>query len=262
MELRSYGKILWRRAWIIAFVVGVVVLYAAYQYYTLYKTPGELKAYQSTVIARLGLQATPNSSDQYYSDYQSTSEALADEFVTGPLLSSKEFATQVQQQIQIDTQNGEVHGDLGPWQDIAAISSALSATRTHALVTINALWSTAAGAQAIARAAGEVCVAHIGSYLDYEVRQVPASASSSHPPVSAQIVSAASDPALVAGPAANKPLLLLVLILLALVIGVALAFLIEYLDDRIRSRDEIIQLLQLPVYGEIPRSPGKARSGR
>jgi capsular polysaccharide biosynthesis protein len=49
--------------------------------------------------------------------------------------------------------------------------------------------------------------------------------------------------------------LLLVLVLVALVIGIALAFLIDYLDDRVRSKEDVEQLLQLPVYGQVPRVP-------
>jgi protein tyrosine kinase modulator len=250
VELRSYGTILWRRLWIIVLVFGVVVLYAAYHYYTLQQTPGALKAYQTDVVIRIGLQATPSSSDQYYTDYQATSEALADEFVTGPVLSSKEFGSQVQKQVQA-TAGDSVN--LGPIQDSAMISSALSATHTHALVTISVLWSTPDGAKAIANAVGEVCRTQIDSYLDYEVRTMPGATSDAHPQVGAQVISI-SDPVLVAGPSAHEPILLLVLLLLALIIGIALAFLIEYLDDRIRSREEVIQLLQLPVYGEIPRA--------
>ena len=75
-------------------------------------------------------------------------------------------------------------------------------------------------------------------------------------------MSAASDPATIPGPSANKPTLLLVLVIVALVIGLALAFLIEYLDDRIRNVGEVENLLQLPIYGTIPPAPapGKERS--
>jgi capsular polysaccharide biosynthesis protein len=248
VELRTYGKILWRRLWIIVLIVGVVALYAGYQYFSLLKTPGALKAYQSQVVIRIGLQATPTSSDQYYTDYQAISEALADELVTGPVLTSREFIAQVQVQLS---------GDGVTLGDDAAIASALNSTRTHALVTISAIWSDPSKAQALANAVGKVSVAHMSSYLDYEVRKAAGANQPVHPIVTAQIVNAATEPTLTAGPAANKPVMLLVLVLLALVIGIALAFLVEYLDDRIRNRDQAKQILQLPVYGEIPRSPAR-----
>jgi hypothetical protein len=81
------------------------------------------------------------------------------------------------------------------------------------------------------------------------------SASPAYPTVSAQVIGTPSDPTLVAGPAANKPGLLLALLLIACIIAIALAFFVEYLDDRIRSKEEVEQLLQLPCLGEIPPAP-------
>lgn len=277
MELRSYWSIIWRRVWIIILVVGVVALYAGYQYYHLHKLPGALKAYQSNITLQIGLQATPHSTDQSYADYVSISESLADSLATGPVISSKEFDTQISQQIQADmgqiTQRFGTNPDLGDWQNPGAIGGALVATRAHSLVTISVTWDTPAGAWAIANAIGEVSVAHISTYLDYEIR-TPASNPTPkpndahpleiHPLAAASVISNATDPATVPGPSANKPALLAVLVFVALIIGIALAFLLEYLDDRIRSKDEVAQLLQLPIYGEIPRAPtlGRNRSPR
>lgn len=268
MELRAYWAIIKRHFWIIALIVGVVALYSAYQYYHLYKTPGALKAYQSTITLRIGLSAPTHSTNPNYADYLSTSESLSDAFVNGPVLTSKEFATQVSQQIQADTdqitQRYGANADPGNVRDVGAISSALSASRAHNLVTINVLWSTPAGAWAIANAVGEVSEAHISRYLDYEVRNTSSSsfAENTQPSASAQVIVASTDPALVPGPAANKPQLLIALLFVALIIGIALAFLIEYLDDRVRSAAEVAQLLQLPIYGEVPRAPSPGRSIR
>jgi capsular polysaccharide biosynthesis protein len=52
-----------------------------------------------------------------------------------------------------------------------------------------------------------------------------------------------------------------VLVLVAFIIGIALAFLIDYLDDRIRSTEDVEQLLQLPVYGQVPRVPSLRSNG-
>jgi capsular polysaccharide biosynthesis protein len=257
MELRAYWAIIKRRFWIIAPIIVVVAIYAAYQYYHLYKTPEALKAYQSSITMRIGLQAAPHNTDQNYADYLSVSETLADVIVTAPVINSQTFATEVSHRIQSDmgqiTQRYGSNPNLGDWQNPAAISAAVSAARIHNLVTVTVNWSTPAGAWAIAHAIGEVSTSHLGTYLDYEVRS-PSNATA-HPVVSAQIVSDASDAALVAGPAANKPALLLALLLVACIVALALAFLVEYLDDRIRSKDEVEQLLQLPCFGEIPPAP-------
>jgi capsular polysaccharide biosynthesis protein len=256
--------------WIILLVFGVIALYAGYQYYTLLKTPGALKAYQSNITMQIGVQASTNSSDQYYSDYVTASEAMADELVTSSLLSSPEFTGQVCLQMQSDMDQigqryssgaaAQLASQLDGCKNAAVLGNALSATRTHSLVTMSAIWSTPAGAWAIANAAGEVSAQQINKYLDYVVRTNTA-AQNSQPLASARVITAASDATLVPGPQANRPALLLVLLVVALVIGIALALLIEYLDDRIWSRETAIQVLQLPVYGEVPHAPaiGKAR---
>jgi len=267
VELRAYWAILVRRFWIIALIVGVVALYAAYQYYHLHKTPGTLTTYQSNVTVRIGLLGSTHPADHNYADYVSASESLADEFATGPLFTSPEFTQQIIQQIQNELPliSQRFPGqDLGDIKNASAIGSSLSATRAHSLVTVSVNWDTPAGAWAIADATSKVSVAHMGTYIDYVIRPsttTPANGQG-QPVASAQLVSAASDPAPVPGPSANKPALLLVLVIVALVIGLALAFLIEYLDDRIRNAGEVENLLQLPIYGTIPPAPapGKERS--
>jgi capsular polysaccharide biosynthesis protein len=258
VELRHYGAILLRRLWIIVLVVGVVLLYAGYQYYALSKTPGALTAYQSNISLQVGLQANAHSSDQFYADYQSVAEAQADELVTGPVLTSPEFTAQVLRQVQADSdqiaQRFGPNADLGTLNDPGTISSVLTTSRSHTLVTISVTWSTAAGAWAIANAIGEVCTAQLSNYLDYEIRATPSSATSTQPLIEARVVSAASQPARVAGSGEHKLSLLLILLLVALIIGIALAALVEYLDDRIFDEREAMQLLQIPIYGEIPRN--------
>ena len=262
MELRAYWAILVRRFWIIALVVGVVALYSAYQYYHLHKLPGALKTYQSTITIRIGLLDNPHPADHNYADYVSASESLADEFTTGPLFTSPEFTQQVVQQVQNDLPEitkrfpGQ---DLGDIKNAGAIAGSLTASRAHSLVTISVNWNTPAGAWAIADATGKVSQATMGTYLDYVIRPSTATTSQGQPQASAQVVGSATDPASIPGSSANKPTLLLVLLVVALVIGLALAFLIEYLDDRIRSASEVENLLQLPIYGEIPTAPAPGK---
>lgn len=259
MEIRHYAAILWRRLWVIVLVVGIVLLYVGYQYYTLAKTPGTLKAYQSVITLQVGLQPTARSSNELYSDYQTTSEALADEMITGPVLTSHEFTTQISRQIQADTaQITQRYGptpNLGDWQNSQAIGNSLTATRAHTLVTISVNWSTPAGAWAIANAIGEVSTSYIGTYLDYVVRNTPTFSQNNHPAIAARVISAASEPATVAGSGWHKLTLLLLLLLVALIIGIALAFFIEYFDDRLYDVDAAVRVTGLPVFGEIPHLP-------
>lgn len=275
MELRAYAAVLWRRLWILLLVVGVVVLYVGYQLYQLQKTPGALQAYHSQVIMRIGLTGVPPEENvtrsqperptidrnQIYGDYLITAEALADEFTTGPVLSSSAFTTQVYQQIQ--SNRGKIIERFGSGADTGPVSpeniaGALSASRTHTLVTIEVAWSTPAGAWAIAQAVSELCSQRIGNYVNYAIVENTATATT--PQVAAQIINPASSPERGSGTGSKRLLMLLLMVLVALLAAIALAFLVEYLDDRIHSENEIVELLQLPSYGAIPNPPRKGRA--
>src|SRR5260370_17012086 len=93
MELRAYWTIIWRRIWLVALIVGVVVLYIGYEYYHVGRHPGGLSAYQSTITYQIGLQASAKGTDPSYADNIAVSEALADTLVKDPILTSKEFVT-------------------------------------------------------------------------------------------------------------------------------------------------------------------------
>ena len=269
MELRAYWAIIWRRIWLVALVLGVVLLYIGYQYYHLRKTPGALTAYHSSLTFQVGLRATPQSIDPSYSDSVIVSESLADTLVTGPILTSNEFDTQVSHQIGLDMpQIVQRYGPnpnsyLGDWQNAGAIGSALDSTHIHSLVTVNVTWSTPIGAWAIAQAIGEVSATSIGTYLDYVVTNDASHASTNgvmQAAVSARVISNATDAVPVPGTSSSKLLIFAILFLVALIIAIALAFLADYLDDRIRSKEEAQLLLELPIYGEIPRAPAVGRS--
>lgn len=266
MELKTYWSIIWRRIWLVALVVGVVALYVGYEYYPLRKTPGALTAYRSDITMQVGLQATPDSVDPSYADNVVVSEALADVLVTGPILDSKEFDTQVSHQIDADMnlimQRYGPHPDLGGCQNSDVIGAELTAVRTHSLVTVSATCATSQGAWAVANAAGEVLTTNTETYLDYVVAKNaprPSTGNTSQPAVTARVISNATEAVTVPGTSTNKQTLLAILLLVALVIGIALTFLADYLDDRIYTKDDAHYVLQLPVYGEVPRAPALGR---
>jgi capsular polysaccharide biosynthesis protein len=261
VELRTYGKILWRRIWIIALVVGIVAIYVGYQYSAAHKPTDSNTTYQSTVDIRIGLQA-PHTNSPTFTDYLTTSEALADELVTGPTLISTTFGTQVIQQIQNDMPtilDKYRDPNLGNWHNAAAITSALSASRTHSVVHIAIIWPTEAGAWAIAHAVGEVTTTHISEYLNYQINNAPAN-SADYPIAAARVTNLSESSSTVTATSETKTSLLLALLIVGLILGIALAFLIEYLDDRIQESSEVVRMLQLPIYGELPRAPRSGHS--
>jgi len=68
----------------------------------------------------------------------------------------------------------------------------------------------------------------------------------------------AGQPGLVQRTAGNKRRALVAVLtaggLVGLIVGIGLAFLVDYVDPSLRSRQEAETLLQLPVLGEIPRT--------
>ncbi len=268
MELRTYWTIIWRRIWVVALVVGIVALYVGYQYYHLRKIPGALKAYSSNITIQIGLQPTSNG-DTNSANYVTVSEAFADAMASGPILTSHEFDTAISNQIAQDMseiqQRYGANVDLGDWQNPSAIGQALSSTRAQSLVTITTNWSTPAGAWAIANAIGETSTEKIGTYLNYEIKNSTlqnSTGNSMSPQVTARVITAATDPITVAGSSSSKITSYILMLLVALALGIALTFLLDYLDDRIRNKDGVTQLLGIPIYAVIPRapSPGRTRS--
>ncbi len=268
VELRSYAKIIWRYIWFIILIAGVVALYSGYQYYKLRKTPGALTGYSSNISLQIGLAAT-SKGDPNPADNVSVAQTLADTLVLGPILSSNEFCSDISHQIGQDSseiQQRYPNADLGNWQDPAALAGALSATRVDSVVTISVNWSTAAGAWAISNAIGEIATARMGQYLDYVVTTDYTHSSTTgtyvQPEVAARIISSASNPGAVPGTSASKLTVLVLLVLIALALGIALAFFLNYLDDRIRRKEDLTHLFALPVYGEIPRAPAPGQASR
>lgn len=275
MELRVYAKIIARYIWLVILIVGVVTAYSGYQYYKLRKIPGALTAYNSNISLQIGLDATTKG-DPNPADNVTVSEALADTLVMGPILSSREFGSDIARQVEQDMSEIEQrypNADLGntDWQNptdstLSALAGALTSTRAHSVVTISVNWSTAAGSWAIANAIGEIGASRMGQYLDYVVAtdytHNTTTGNYIQPEVSARVVSAASVPGIVPGSSASKLTLLILLVVVALALAIALAFLLDYLDDRLRTKEDITDLFQLPVYGEVPHAPTLGHSAR
>ena len=242
MELRTYAQILWRRIWIVALMVAVVGIYVAYQYYQSHKVEIATKTYHTTVSIHIGLQSAIHA--QNYSDYVNTSGTLADEFTTGPTLTSDTFATQVIQQVQNDMGTiKQLYGknpSLGDWKDTSTIIKALRATRSHSIVTISVDWNTKAGVWAIAHAIGEVCETNIPTYLNYQVNgsNTQASVNPEYLTVGANVIDQPAKPTESdSGSLVLRKTQLLAILLVGLIVGISLAFLVEYLDDRIRGAE-------------------------
>jgi len=126
------------------------------------------------------------------------------------------------------------------------LRGSLRADRKHRILTLHITWGHEAELEEIANAAAKVLRKRSADFLgqlgttDADIRLID-------PPVVMPAARSLKD-----------KLDLPIRLFLALVAGVALTFLLDYLDDTVRDRAEV-EALGLAVLGEIPPLPGQRR---
>jgi capsular polysaccharide biosynthesis protein len=228
VELHDYWTIIRRRWWwplgfmLVAFVLSSAV---AVRGAAAFKTE-----------MRLAVSSIPNSDPAterffdpiYYSNLNS--EYLADDL--GEFLHSQAFA-------------GEVARDMGdPDLDIVTMANATRTKKTHRFIDVTLTTSTYEEGQAIATAMERILndPVRLASYLR-ALETYKASIAVVTPPETRRNNT-------VAGVISEVGLRTLV----GVIFGLAIAFLLDYLDSSVRTRREVEDLLELPVLGEIPRT--------
>jgi capsular polysaccharide biosynthesis protein len=218
MELREYWRIVWRRWWLIAALLLAVLVISLLTY----KEPAPL--YQATMRFAIGIEGEEpvNAvSGEGRSDAWLASEYLADDL--SEVLKGGDFAARISRLVGFDVPVGTIF-----------------ASREHRIMTVTITWSDPQQTQAIAEAVGAVVEDSAAEYFP-------------------QLIGVEAKAVLIDGPGIGEvgrslkdkldlPLRLFV----ALVAGIALAFLWDYLDDTVRDRAEV-ENLGVPVLGEIPR---------
>jgi capsular polysaccharide biosynthesis protein len=119
-------------------------------------------------------------------------------------------------------------------------AGAIYASREHRIMTVNITWPDRNQAQAIAEAVG-AAVRDGGADYFPQLSGVDATATLVDGPGIGQV-----------GRSLKDKLDLPIRLFVALVAGVALAFLWDYLDDTVRDRAEV-ESLGVPLLGEIPQ---------
>jgi capsular polysaccharide biosynthesis protein len=227
MELREYWRIVWRRWWLIALLLLAVLVISLLTY----KEPAPL--YQATMRFAIGIEGDEpvNAiSGEGRSDAWLASEYLADDL--SEVLKGGDFAARISRLVGFDVPVGTIF-----------------ASREHRIMTVTITWSDRQQTQAIAEAVGAVVGDGAADYFP-------------------QLIGVKAKAVLIDGPGIGEvgrslkdkldlPLRLFV----ALVAGIALAFLWDYLDDTVRDRAEV-EKLGVPILGEIPRKAPLARRGK
>jgi capsular polysaccharide biosynthesis protein len=230
MELKQYWQIIWKRAWIPALLL-VIVAGAS-----LLTRQTSLPTYSTTMRFTVGVkpQEVP---DQYtYDSYYAwlSSEYLADDMTA--IVSSQAFAADVNRRLV----------EMGSSVQIppGSIGGVTIAEKQHRILRLNVSWSSPTELADIAQAIVGVIEEDSPKYLTQ--LGTPGA-----------LINIIDEPSL---PAANPPSLtqrinLPVRLLLALAAGLALTFLLDYLDDSIRGRPEL-ETMGIVVLAEVPREKG------
>lgn len=230
LELRQYWRIVWKRVWIIVALLAVVLIGS------LALRPKPAPLYQATLRFLVGVAPEACLGDHYCYDRYYTwlaSEYLADDL--SEVVKSSAFAEDVSAYL---AQTGEpITIPRG------AIQGSTVAEKQHRILTLRITWSNADELAAIAQAVAEVLPQHGPTYFA-PIGVDRARFTLIDRPVIAPV-----------GKSLRERLDLPIRLFLALLAGVALAFLLDYLDDTVRDGAEL-EAMGITVLGEIP-SPSR-----
>ena len=234
MALREYLEIIHSRLWVVTtvFVVGAVASVASVSAIPQAATP-----YQAVVKLAVRPQAEPTS-DRYYT-YDEYYAYIASEFLNDDVMDLIESASFAKKAREWLASSGR-----------PAAEGSFRAKKVHRVLTVTATSPTAAGAMDLAMAAAKLLADPKAGPELFSVisRQNP-------------VVTILEEPNIVAGPVGSRLWLDLGLrVSLALVVALALAFLLYGLDDSVRTPAEACEALaDLAVLAEVPRSTGRRR---
>jgi capsular polysaccharide biosynthesis protein len=231
VELREYWAIVRRRWWVPA-VVTLVAFVAA-------SVVGLRGAAAYRTDMRVAISTLPSAvpASQLYFDptYYSNlnSEYLADDM--SEFMHSEAFASEVRRELATG-RNLNV--------DVNTIINSTRTKKTHRFIDVTVTSATPEDGKEIAESISRILSdqAHVAQYLT-ALTAYNTHMSVISPPDTRR---ANTIPGLISEVGLRT--------LIGLLIGIALAFLLDYLDTSVRSRDEAEDLLRLPVLGVIPRT--------
>ncbi|MCB0131627.1 MAG: hypothetical protein KDD78_12290 [Caldilineaceae bacterium] len=233
MELREYGAILKRRWWIPVLLVLLVGTLSALQLRPWQPQPVTYRAEMRMLVGVLPASdaAIASAYDPRYYAWL-TSEYLVDDFTE--VVRSQLFAEQVNQRL-------EAQGIAIP---PGVIQGSAATGKLHRIISLGFNWGDEAQLTAIAHAAAAELTDNAAFYFQ-------------------QLGTDGAGVTLIDSPTVNQvapglrsrldwPLR----VILALLAGLGLVFLLDYLDTSIRNRRDVEEL-ELAVLGEIPRHTGR-----
>ncbi len=231
MELREYWDIIRRRWWLPVAVTAVALIAS-----TVVGVRGAA-AFKTDMRLAVSTIPTPDPSGVLYYDptYYANldSEYLADDM--SEFLSSRAFADEVHRELATSSTPFDV--------DIDTIMNATRTKKTHRFIDITLTTPTFEEGAAIAGSISRILSDpnHVSQYL-------------------AALTAYHTQMEIVTPPVTHRANTVTGLIseiglrtLIGLILGLGAAFLIDYIDPSVRTRQEAERLLEMPVLGEIPR---------
>jgi capsular polysaccharide biosynthesis protein len=219
MELMAYWRIVRARLWLI--ILLTIVAFAV----SIASSNRSSTSYSGSVKLAVKPQLA-TFTDSYGEYYQYVSSEYLNDDV-GKIIETSSFLTALQDRAARDVgrrPTGEI-----------------KVTKAHRILNIDASAGNAQDALLIVQTAAAMLMDPNAVYFNAVSAQNPE-------------VTIADPPSVTnATPASRVGIDLAVRTLLGLIIGVALAFILDYFDDTVRGRTEIEERLGLAVLGEIPR---------
>ncbi|MFQ5855796.1 MAG: YveK family protein [Anaerolineae bacterium] len=229
MELRAYWAVVRRHLWVVAGLPLVMLLVSLGLRMLGGPAPRLYRATTSLLIDVPPLPAKPGMGFDPRESAAQAAEFLVDDF--SQFVTKDAFAELISERL----------ADHGIDVPAGAVSASESSETRHRIVTLWVTWPDAEQAGAIARAAGEVAQAGIDRYF-----------------ARSGVVSVLGEPRVQpVAPPLREQLDLPLRVALGVLAGLGLAFLLDYLDDTVRTADEAEALLGAPVMGEIPANPDR-----
>jgi capsular polysaccharide biosynthesis protein len=224
MELRQYWHIVWKRVWIPVLLLGVVLVVSL-----ALRRPSPLQ-YQASARVLVDVPPLEAVEDMGFDPRLTAPQAteyLVDDFSL--FVSSQAVAQAVSQRLS----------EQGIQVPPGVIQSSTASEKIHRVITVRVTWNDPDQALAILRAAVDVLRQESPSYFGRLGLEEPQITLFDGPGVSP------------IPPSLTQRLDLPVRLFLALVAGVALCFLLDYVDDSVRGRQEL-ERMGIRVLAEIP----------
>lgn len=228
MELRTYWSVVVRRGWLIA---GVFALALAASIGGFALVPQAI-SYQASLS--LAVRPLPEPKTGVYYSFDEYYAYLSSEYLNDDVI----------ELVQGTTFMKDLQNRLASRYPVPP-SGSIKAKKAHRVLSITVTSGTADGALALAQAAAEALSPDSESGKRY-FEQLTAKD---------LLVTTVDPPTIVAGPGARSVLDLALRAILGLMAGLALAFVVDYLDESLHDPEEVERLLGVPILGTIPREP-------